>query len=301
MNPQSPSEEVISAQYLYEPIMEGAVFQEKRCNVKRVPSVRQVSDFLDLFQFGSRWHAWNSTGFFCGLRPCEIAQLTTDDVIIVNGRWCGLRYKVGKPRPPGRMPSPPADDATDAQCLIYKAKLDAWYARKKIRKWNRIDEMHGDIPVGALHSLQMYWRHHHQKVGLLFPKAYSQYGKVFSMARARMVAMGHKNWSTTQDDYFHRLPSSDGAERVEHDITPYSARRFFISCYHWLVSSENRNGVPDLLQTQKRVAHSTYKDTATYVYSWRELGLQSDDIGKGWAILLGVQPSQTRLNEFWIE
>lgn len=271
--------ESVNQQYIYEQPLEGTIFQEKRCNVKRIPSIEQVQDFLSLFPYGTRWNAFYTTAFFCGLRPCELTQLTTDDIIVTEGRWTGLIYKVGKPKPTGRPKNGEAPT---------KAK----------RKWNRIDEAHGDIPANALHSLQTYWRLHHQKTGLLFPKAYSQYGKAFSTARIRMIRHGHENWANTAQDYFRRLVDPSGNEKHEHDITPYSARRFFISCYHWLISPENRNTIPDLLQTQRRMAHSSYKDTAGYIYNWRDLGISANEIGQGWNILSGKTTNQRRLSEF---
>lgn len=258
--------------------IQGSVYVEKRFNVQRVPTIAQVQEFLQLMPFGSRWHAFFTLGFLCGLRPIEICNLTTDSILTENGRWVGLIYAVGKPKPPGR---PKKGEAP----------------KKAIRKWNRILEVRGDFAPGALDSLKAYWMKQ-KTFGLLFPKAYTQYGKAFSLLRAQMIARGHDNWAASSQQYFRHLKDLTGDDKVEHDITPYSTRRFFVSCYHWLRSAENRNGVPDIIETQKRLAHSGCKDTQVYIYPWRDLGIHSDQIGKGWDVLTGVDPHQSRLNQW---
>lgn len=268
------------AQHVDEPTTEGSLVIEKRFNVNRVPTVREVQDFFSLMRYGSKWHAWFSLCFLCGLRPCEIIKLTTDTIECEGNRWVALTYEVGKPKPSGRPRN---------GCAPTKA----------VRKLNRIDSRMAQIPPGALDSLRVYWHTEmRQGLGLFFPKTYLQYGKQFSMLRTKMIAMGHKSWARTNTEYFRHLRNLKGNKHDEHDITPYSGRRFFISCYHWLVSSENRNAVPDLIETQKRMAHSGNKDTMIYVHSWRHLGLQPDHIGKGWDVLTGCNPKQKRLNEF---
>lgn len=257
----------------------GSVYIEKRFNVNRVPSIEEVKTFLGLMRYGSRWHAFYSTAFFCGLRPIEICNLTTDMIICDGERWVGLTYPVGKPKPPGRPKK-------------------GEQPKKAIRKWNRIDERLGTIPPHALDSLRYYWLTERQHFGTLFPKAYKQYGKVFSQLRLKMVKNGFTNWEQTSQDYFRHLTTLQGKTLHEHDITPYSCRRFFVTCYYWLVSAQNRNGVPDLIETQKRMAHSGHKDTETYTYSWRELGINPESIGKGWEILAGKDTKQKRINEF---
>lgn len=269
-----------SLSVIYDKPIDGSIFVEKRFNVRRVPSIEQVHEFFGQMKYGSRWHAFYSLCFFCGLRPIEICNLTTDMVLTDGKKWVGLIYPVGKPKPPGR---PKKGEAP----------------RKATRKWNRIDERRGDFPPGALESLRVYWMRERQHFGLLFPKAYKQYGKIFSLRRKQMVARGFENWGLSSDDYFRHLKDLTGNEKAEHDITPYSGRRFFVSCYHWLRSSENRNGVPDLVETQKRMAHSGNKDTQIYVYPWRDLGLEPEEIGMGWAVLAGQDPGQLRLNEYW--
>lgn len=260
--------------------VQGSVYTEKRFNVQRVPSIQQVAAFFRLMPFGSRWHAYFTVAFFCGLRPIEICNLTTDMVVTDGKQWVGLIYPVGKPKPPGR----PKKGETPG---------------KATRKWNRVDERRGDIPAGALESLRTYWMRERQQFGTLFPKAYKQYGKSFSLLRKKMIANGYDNWGASSDDYFRNLKSFMGSDKTEYDITPYSGRRFFVSCYHWLRSSENRNRVPDLIETQKRMAHTGSKDTQIYVYPWRDLGLEPHEIGQGWAVLTGQDPGQLRLNEYW--
>lgn len=267
-------------QYLTEPATAGTIYIERRFNVCRVPTVEAVRDFLELFRWGSRWRAFFSVAFYAGLRPCEICALTTDMIIVDGERWVGLVYPVGKPKPTGR----PA----------------AGHAPKRAeRKWNRIDERRGDVPPGAFDALRAYWLAERQDFGLLFPGAHSQYGKAFSEARKRMVALGHSDWSRTNADYYQGRRGK--AWKIEYDITPYSGRRFFVTAYHYLRTAEGRRGLPDPLDTQRRMAHNSAKDTRFYIHAWRDLGLRDDTIGAGWRVLTGAEPGQKRLVDYSLD